>query len=347
MRTILLIDDDPIILELLSVYLTAEGFRVASASDGHRGLAAFDAERPDAVLCDLSMPGLGGLGVLAEVKRKAPQIPFVVFSGTGDVGMAVEALRQGAWDYLLKPLPDLDLLPPLLARLEERALFLREKELYQTRLEHQVRDRTAELVRQLREKDLLLAEVHHRVKNNLQIIQVILALQHDHSADPQVRAALEAGQNRIHALAMVQEEMHDSNHATVVGARNYGLGIVHHLLSAHGLTTGVELIVDIDDVDLAPGVAFTIGLILNELMAGLAQGQPRTGPWQLRFTLRSSQPQEAALTLTESTGAWAGWVPSDDRISLGWELVEALAAQHHGSLEWDARTPGVIAVTLR
>ena len=71
MQTVLIIDDDPIILELMSAYLTLRGFRAVTAPDGRAGLEAFAAERPDAVLCDLTMPGLGGLGVLAEVKRRS------------------------------------------------------------------------------------------------------------------------------------------------------------------------------------------------------------------------------------------------------------------------------------
>jgi two-component sensor histidine kinase len=347
LRTVLLIDDDPVILELLSAYLGAEGFRPVTARDGRAGLAAFDAERPDAVLCDLGMPGLGGLGVLAEVRRRSPLTPFVVFSGTSDLGLAVEALRQGAWDYLLKPLPDLALLPALLGRLEERALLLREKELYQSRLEAEVKQRTAELVRELGEKDVLLAEVHHRVKNNLQIIQVILSLQHEHSADPQVRSALDAAQNRIHTLAMVQEAMHDGVRATLVDARQYAEGIVLHLLSAYDLTTGVDFLLDGDAVGLTPGLAFTFGLVANELLAALAfRGRP-AGPWRLAVTLNRLGPAGVELVMADSRGVWADWVPAPARPSLGWDLVSALAAQHKGELVWNQEYPGIITVRLR
>lgn len=346
MRTVLIIDDDPLILDLFSSYLEMSGYRPLTASDGRTGLDLFTAERPDAILCDLTMPGLGGLGVLAEVRRQSPLTPFVVFSGTGDVNLAVEALRQGAWDYLLKPLPGLDLLPPLLDRLEERAVFLREKELYQTRLEDQIKVRTAQLLRQLKEKDLLIAEVHHRVKNNLQIIQVILGLQHDNSDDPQVRGAIEASQNRIHALAMVQEEMHDADHADLVGARNYTTGLINHLLSAHDLTARVTLDLAIEDLLLPPGTAFTCGLVVNELMTGLAQGGKPREPWTLRVELGAPVPGAVELTLTESRGVWVGWVPAPGRASLGWELVSALAAQHRGALAWTPEAPGRISVRL-
>ena len=346
MPTVLIIDDDAIILELLSAYLTQVGFRTITARDGRAGLASFSSQSPDVVLCDLTMPGLGGLAVLAEVKRQSPLTPFVIVSGTNDITLAVEALRQGAWDYLLKPLPGLELLPPLLARMEERASFLREKELYQNRLEEQIKVRTAQLLRQLKEKDLLLAEVHHRVKNNLQVILILLGLQHDHSADPYVRVALEASQNRIHALAMVQEEMHDPDRATLVDARHYGAGLIHHLLSAYDLTSQVELSIEIEDLALSPGLAFTCGLVLNELMTGLSQGNPPKEPWSLAFGWRSIGPGKVELTLSDSRAIWVDWVPAPDRPSLGWDLVKALATQDSGALIWDPKNPETITVQL-
>ncbi len=339
MPTVLVIDDDTIILELLTDYLARVGYRAVTATNGRDGLELFTAERPDIVLCDLKMPGLGGLEVLAEVRRRSPLTPFVVVSGTNDISTAVEALRQGAWDYLLKPLPGLDLLPPLLARLEERALLLREKELYQSHLEDQIKRRTAQLMRQLRDKDILLAEVHHRVKNNLQLILVLLGLQHDASADPQVREALEASRNRVHALAMVQEEMHDADHATQVSTVHYGTGLIHHLLVAHNLTARVNLNLEIDDLFLPPGRAFLAGLILNEWVTGLAQAGDSAEPWSLTLIWKALSRTTQELSLVESRGIWASWVSLRDGPSLGWELVSALVAQDGGTLVWDPECP--------
>jgi len=345
-RTILIIDDDSTILLLVSAYLRQEGFRVITAPDGRAGLEQFSAERPDMVLCDLSMPGLGGLGVLAEVKRRSPLTPFVVFSGTNDIGMAVEALRQGAWDYLLKPLPGLELLPPLLARMEERALFLREKELAQSRLEEQIRIRTAQLVRQLKEKDVLLAEVHHRVKNNLQIILVLLGLQQDHSPDAEVKSAIHASCDRVHALAMVQEEMHDADHATRVNAQGYITGMVHHLLSANDLTPLIDLTLEVDDCTLPPSQAFTCGLVLNELMTALAREGTPTAAWSLKITARALGSGVVELSLTDSRGSWASWVSVSEKPSLGWDMVVALATGQGGGVDWDPLHPHRITVRL-
>ena len=346
MHTILVIDDDIMILELLSDYLEMKGFRPVTASSGSQGVEAFSRESPDLVLCDLTMPGLSGLDVLAKIKARAPLTPFVVFSGTTDLSLAVAALRQGAWDYLLKPLPGLELLLPLFERMEERATLLREKQEHQLRLEEQIRLRTNQLLRQLREKDILLAEVHHRVKNNLQIILVLLGLQQEHTDNVAVRAALDDSQERIHALALIQEEMHDPESATLVPAHSYCTNLLHHLLSAHGLTANVELKLAIEDIGLAPPQAFSCGLVINELMLGLAQIGKPSGSWSLSFGLRRTEKKSVELTMTESRGSWGSWVDSPGRSSLGWDLVEALASLGGGSVSWNPERPETLIVLL-
>lgn len=325
MLTVLVIDDDSTILLLLEAYLKSVGLRCLTADAGRRGLELFFQEAPDVVLCDLSMPGLDGLGVLAEVKQASPLTPFVVFSGTSDLRRAVEALRLGAWDYLLKPLPDLELLPPLLARLEERAQLLREKERYQTRLEDEVRERTTQLVEKLHEKDLLLAEVHHRVRNNLQMVQAILGLQIDQAQGP-AKLALADAQARLQVLALVQEQLYDRDRAPLVRARQWFPGLVHHLLSAHGHTPDLDLVLHIEERDLVPGQAIVCGLVLSEVLRSLPPG-PRLEVW-LRGWGKGFEMELAA------SGPFPAPVP---------ELARNLALYHGGDLTIES---GVLRFTL-
>lgn len=344
MQTILIIDDDPFILDVLTEFLTEKSWTVVTASDGRSGLEVFATRRADLILCDLNMPGLGGLEVLAEVKRQSPLTPFVVVSGTADVETAVEALKLGAWDYVLKPLLDLNLLPPLLDRLDERARLLKAREQYQSHLEAEVRQRTAELVWQLKEKDLLLAEVHHRVKNNLQVIQILLGLQHDHSPNPEVRASMVDTLNRIQALAMVQEAMHGT-HATQVDAKAYVTGLLHYLLSATNQTFGLQLDLEVEALQLPPGLAFTFGLVVTEMVTALTVQGPPTAPWRLGLVVKDDE--GVVVEMTDSRGGWEKWLPGPGQSSLGWDLVSTLAAQQGGSLDWDPSHPNSLRVTLR
>ena len=101
-RTVLIADDDPFALDFAVLALESIGGGVVRAADGRE---AIDALHPglDAVLLDLDMPGATGLEVLAVAGTKAPGVPVVVLSGTGEVDDAVLALKQGAFDYISKP----------------------------------------------------------------------------------------------------------------------------------------------------------------------------------------------------------------------------------------------------
>jgi two-component system NtrC family response regulator len=105
MARILVIDDDASLREVVGFILTEAGHEVLLAGDGDAGVALFDAEQPDLVLTDMKMPGREGLAVLRHVKGADGQgpTPVVVFSAYGTVEQAVEAMKRGAFHYVLKP----------------------------------------------------------------------------------------------------------------------------------------------------------------------------------------------------------------------------------------------------
>ncbi|HRZ07636.1 MAG TPA: response regulator, partial [Candidatus Competibacteraceae bacterium] len=99
---VLTIDDEPMVREILATYLEDSGFEVLQAGDGPTGIDLIRRERPDLVLCDLRMPGMDGLQVLATVTREFPDLPILVVSGMGGMSDAIQALKFGAWDYVTK-----------------------------------------------------------------------------------------------------------------------------------------------------------------------------------------------------------------------------------------------------
>ncbi|GAB4266262.1 MAG: hybrid sensor histidine kinase/response regulator [Deferrisomatales bacterium] len=102
--SVLVIDDDPSLMGVIAAYLEEEGYRVGSARSGEAGLAAFDREPYDIVITDLKMPGISGLEVVRRVKEKRPETEVIVITGYATVQTGVEATRDGAYDFLLKPL---------------------------------------------------------------------------------------------------------------------------------------------------------------------------------------------------------------------------------------------------
>lgn len=159
---ILTIDDEIFIRESLIAFLEDLDYEVYQAADGQEGLEVFRRERPDLVLSDLNMPILDGLGVLAVLKEESPQTPVIVISGAGDIQYAVDALKLGAWDYLIKPIVELATLEHAIKRALERVRLVQENEKYKKQLE--------ETNRELEENLLVLRtdqEAGYRVQSGL------------------------------------------------------------------------------------------------------------------------------------------------------------------------------------
>ena len=99
---ILIVDDEPDMVENCVRILTRAGYRCLTANDGDRGLAQLEAERPDLLLTDLKMPGLDGLALLRRAHELDPALPVIVITGFATIESAVAAVREGAFDYLPK-----------------------------------------------------------------------------------------------------------------------------------------------------------------------------------------------------------------------------------------------------
>ncbi len=107
MKKILIIDDDMDMCQLLSRFLQRKGFETATASNGNKGIAAFRDGQFDLVLCDFRLGDKEGVDVLKEIKQINHTVQVIIITGYSDIKMAVEVIRQGAFDYITKPLvPD-------------------------------------------------------------------------------------------------------------------------------------------------------------------------------------------------------------------------------------------------
>ncbi|MCP4688423.1 MAG: response regulator, partial [Desulfobacterales bacterium] len=142
---ILTIDDEKAIRESFRNYLEDFDYDVLEAENGRKGLETIEREHPDLVLVDLRMPEVDGLEVLETVTKKWSDMPIIIVSGTGVIGDAVEAIRLGAWDYLLKPVEDLSVLLHSVEKALERGRLIVENRQYQEHLEEQVAQRTQQL----------------------------------------------------------------------------------------------------------------------------------------------------------------------------------------------------------
>jgi DNA-binding NtrC family response regulator len=123
---VLIVDDEPDVVTNWARLLGGEGYPCITAPDGETALSLLESERPDIVLTDLKMPRVDGMQVLAGARGVDPDAVVIVVTGHGTVESAVEAMRAGAFDYLLKPLPANDVLRLAVARAAERRRLIEE-----------------------------------------------------------------------------------------------------------------------------------------------------------------------------------------------------------------------------
>ncbi|MBD9427742.1 SpoIIE family protein phosphatase [Pseudomonas sp. PDM15] len=142
---LLLIDDDEVVRASLAAYLDDSGFQVLQAGNGLQGLEVFEREQPDVIICDLRMPQIDGLELIRRINVINSEIPVIVVSGAGVMSDAVEALRLGAADYLIKPLEDLAVLEHSIRRALDRSQLRLENQRYREKLETANRELQASL----------------------------------------------------------------------------------------------------------------------------------------------------------------------------------------------------------
>lgn len=204
------------------------------------------------------------------------------------------------------------------------------------------------LVASLQEKEVLLREIHHRVKNNLQVVSSLLSLQRNRAADPTARQVLSDSQRRIKAIAMVHEKLYTSESLARVNFDDYMKEVASELCLFHDCS-GIQFDFDVEPIKLDIDSAIPCGLVFNELLTNaLKHGFPAAGTGTIRVTLRKRHSDQVELTVGHDGAA----TPADFDIkqpkSMGLLLVTSLVAQLGGeiSVEGDGGTRFLVRFAL-
>jgi predicted ATPase/two-component sensor histidine kinase/GAF domain-containing protein len=186
----------------------------------------------------------------------------------------------------------------------------------------------------LDEKEALLKEVHHRVKNNLQLISSLLNLQAARILDSGVAEKFAESRNRVRAMAMVHENLYRSGNFARVLMRAHIQRLCADLIRAYGMhSAGVDLKIDIDDVQLDLDRAISIGLIINELVSNaLKHAFPNGRPGLVRVDLKLAQGRHCVLTVQDDGIGVPVQFDPERADSLGLQLVQDLTDQLHGEI---------------
>jgi two-component sensor histidine kinase/integral membrane sensor domain MASE1 len=195
-------------------------------------------------------------------------------------------------------------------------------------LEERVKTRTGQLSAMLKERDVLLQEIHHRVKNNLQVISSLINMQVRRLGQGPDRDALSDCQTRVQAIALIHESLYQSRDYAQIPFSDYAKSLSNVVFHAGAQPHGVTLELDIADVSLAVDRAIPCGLILNELISNaLKHAFPEGRPGTVRVELSALEAGRLTLAI-EDDGVG---IPSDLDVSrsgrLGLQLVRTLAGQ--------------------
>lgn len=230
----------------------------------------------------------------------------------------------------------------------------------QDELERRVRERTAELsnanvkltdeieersriqdylASSLKEKEILLKEVYHRVKNNLQVISSLLSLQARQVDDPNVLAALRDSQSRVRSMSLVHEQLYQTSNLGHIDLQLYLQNLTTHLYSLYKNSSGdVSFTVDSDDISLAIDDAIPCGLIVTELVSNsLKYAFPNRNDGEICVKAYHID-DKIAIKISDNG---IGLPPDSDMAeiaSLGLELVQSLTRQLDGTLKVNPET---------
>ncbi|MDX2217363.1 MAG: PAS domain S-box protein [Oculatellaceae cyanobacterium bins.114] len=187
----------------------------------------------------------------------------------------------------------------------------------------------------LHEKDLLLKEVHHRVKNNMQVISSIFSLQAQHVTDPNILSILADSQNRIRSMALIHEKLYQANSLAKINFADYVRSLIQNLFSTYrNKANKIQLNLNISDIPLNIDTAIPCGLIINELVSN-----------SLKHAFRSQQAGEIMISLVSPIEEQLHLIVRDNGIglpadlnihktdSLGLRLIRALSRQLNGQWE--------------
>jgi two-component sensor histidine kinase/PAS domain-containing protein len=189
----------------------------------------------------------------------------------------------------------------------------------------------------LQEKEILLKEIHHRVKNNLQVISSLLSLQTRSIKDSLVTSLFQVTQNRVQTIALLHEHLYQSDNLAQISFSNYIQQLVAHIFTTHdSLAKNIFSSIDSDALELSIDMALPCGLIVNELVTNslkYAFPDGRSGQVKIHFTL--NQTEHYVLTIWDDGIGIPDGLNNSTSNTLGLRLVQALAKQLKGTIELD------------
>jgi PAS domain S-box-containing protein len=213
------------------------------------------------------------------------------------------------------------------------------------------RKKTEEQIKNsLKEKEILLQEIHHRVKNNMQIISSLLNLQSRHIKDKQSLELFKSSQNRVKSMALIHERLYQSKDFNRIDVADYVRGLINHLFITFGVNKEVvSLRININNMFLNVDTAIPCGLIINELVSNsLKHAFPDGKKGEIKISMLPLDTKEAELVVSDNGVGMPEEMDLKNTNSLGLNLVSMLVEdQLHGETKLDKKRGTTFRFRLR
>lgn len=197
------------------------------------------------------------------------------------------------------------------------------------------------------EKETLLKEVHHRVKNNLQIITSLIRLQSETISDPQVSSLFNESQDRIKSMALVHEELYRSDDFTSIQVEKYFRNLITELLATYSLSTQVNFSINTNVNQLGVNTLIPLGLMVNEMITNALKHAFNGGDGELSLELFEESDGAFSLKLSDNGRGFPQDVMLNNPSTLGLELIHTLAGQLDGEVSFNNNPGAEYTVTFR
>lgn len=205
------------------------------------------------------------------------------------------------------------------------------------------------LLASLKEKDVLLQEVHHRVKNNLQLMLSLLRMQSRRIEEPKILEVLRDAENRVFSIALVHEKLYLSPTLSTIRMGPYVKALTSHVVQAYqGVSSSIELVVQVDELTFSLDTAIPLGMILTELVSNVFRHAfPAGAKGRLHVALRAKNDDMYELCVADTGVGSDGQRDASAGQSLGLDLVKTFTAQLEGQVEIENGEGMTVRISFR
>jgi len=195
------------------------------------------------------------------------------------------------------------------------------------------------ILNSLKEKELLLREIHHRVKNNLQIISTLLTLQSSQATNSKVDDLYRESQNRIQSISLIHENLYQSDDLAHINFESYAKGLITDLFDSYGINSKkIQLNLEIDNISMGIETAIPCGLIINELVSNsLKHGFSGHETGQINVKLQKLYDGKYSLIVSDTGTPFPDNVDLISNETLGLELIKNLVQQLDAKLKFNRK----------